>query len=198
MRMRPNAAANGSVASPLAIERPRLAVAELGSFALRMRAYLPIVSLSLALMTASCRTGRPTERTIAEWPGSQVFKLPQEGGFQWETLELKDGRFRYLFASDVVIPNPPKYPIEGGYELKGDQLTLSSGQTYTVRTVHGTRTLWRPAAVDYWNRHQVIDVYGILLPVEGINSREPTIQPLFTKEQWDRSGEQVSHLDEKR
>jgi len=163
-----------------------------------MRACLSILSLSLALLTASCRTERPAETTVAEWSGSQVFKLSQEGGFQWETLELKDGRFRYSFASDVVIPNPPKYPIEGSYELKGDQLTLSSGQTYTVRTLCGIRTLWRPAAVDYWNRHQVIDVYGILLPVEGIKSREPTIEPFFTKGQWDRSGEQVRHFEEKK
>jgi len=135
---------------------------------------------------------------VTEWPGSQVFKLPQEGGFQRETLELKDGRFRYWFASDVVVPNPQKYPTEGSYEVNRDQLALSSGQTYTVRTLHGTPTLWRPAAVDYWNRHQVIDVYGILLAVEGIKSREPTIEPLFTKEQWDRSGEQVRRLEEKK
>jgi hypothetical protein len=163
-----------------------------------MKVYLPILSLSLALLTASCRTERRAETTAAEWPRSQVFKLPQEGGFQYETVELNDGRFRYWFASDVVLPNAPKYPVEGSYEIKGDQLSLSSGQTYTVRTLHSARTLWRPAAVDYWNRHQIIDVYGILLPVESITSSEPTIEPFFTKEQWDRSGEQVRHLEEKK
>jgi hypothetical protein len=124
--------------------------------------------------------------------------LPQEGGFQWETLELKDGRFRYWFSSDSIIPNPPKYPIEGGYELKGDQLILSSGETYTSRTLQGTQTLWRRAAVDYWDRHQIIDVYGILLPVENIKSRKPTLEPLFSKEQWDRSSEGVRHLERKK
>jgi hypothetical protein len=124
--------------------------------------------------------------------------LPQEGGFQRETLELKDGRFRYWFSSDVIISNPPKYPTEGGYEYKGDQLLLSSGKTYAVRTLQGTRTLWCPTALDYWDHHQVIDIYGILLPVENIKSGKPTLRPLFTKEQWNHSGEEVRQLEQKK
>lgn len=133
----------------------------------------------------------------AAWPNAQVFMLPQEAGFQWETLEIKDGRFRYWFSSDVV-DRTVKYPIEGSYEFKGDQLILSSGKTYTVRSLKETRSFWRPFAVDNWDHHQIINVYGILLPVESIKSEKPTLKPLFTKEQWDRSREQVRNLELKK
>jgi hypothetical protein len=163
-----------------------------------MRTCLLTPTLLLALLTASCRTERPTEATVAAWQGSQVFVLPQEGGFQSETLEFKDERFRYWFSSDVIVPNRPKYPIEGSYEFRDERLILSSGETYTVRPLRGIRTLWKPSAVDYWDRHQVIDVYGILLPVENISSQQPTLKPLFTKEQWNRSREQVRQLEQKK
>lgn len=142
-------------------------------------------------------TQKPTASSVV-WPDSEVFVLPPEAGFQLERLELKDGRFRYWFSSDVIHPNPPKYPIEGAYEFKGDQLVLSSGKTYTVRTLQGTRTLWRPVAVDYWDHYQIIDVYGILQRVDRKQSGKITLEPLFTKEQWEHSREQVRQLERKK
>ena len=142
-------------------------------------------------------TQRPTGSSVV-WLDSEVFVLPQEAGFQSERLELKDGRFRYWFSSDVIVPNPPQYPIEGYYEFKGDQLVLSSGKTYTVRTLQGTRTLWRPTAVDYWERYEIIDVYGILLPVDQKQSGMATLEPLFTNEQREHSREQVRQFQRKK
>src|SRR5258705_508194 len=100
---------------------------------------------------------------LSAWLDADVYVLAQEAAFQWEKLELKDRRFRYWFTSDAVVRNPPKYPIEGDYQINGDQLLLSGGKTYTARILQGTRTLWSPRAVDYWERHQIIDVYGILV-----------------------------------
>jgi hypothetical protein len=152
--------------------------------------------LLVALLAISCASEKP--KALAGWPNAEVYMLPQEGGFQRETLELKDGRFHYWFSSDVILPNPPKYPVEGSYEFKGDQLVLSNGKTYTVRSLKGLRSLWGPTAVDYWDQHQVIDVYGILLPVESIESRKPTLKPLFAQDQWERSRERVRQLERKR
>jgi hypothetical protein len=156
-----------------------------------MRSRLPILSLLLALLSASCRTKVPSEVAVAEWPASQVFKAPQEcGGYQEETLELKDDRFRYWLSTDDIVSNPLRYPIEGNYDVKGDQLVLRSGETYTLRTVHGSQTLWRWDAVVAWDRYRIIDHYGILLPVGSMKSRRPMLKPFFTKEQWHHSDEQ--------
>jgi hypothetical protein len=162
------------------------------SFALYMRLRVPMLSfLPVILLSVSCRTDLPSEETVAEWPGSQVFKGPQEvEGYQRETLELKEGRFRYWSATDVIELNPPKYPLEGNYDVKGDQLVLSNGDTYTVRTIHGRRTVWHAGAIDEWDRHQSIDRYGILLPVRSLKSRRPALKPFFTKEEWHHSDEQ--------
>lgn len=161
-----------------------------------MNARLHAFGLSIVLLTASCTTEKPKD--VAEWSGSEVYMLPKEGGFQSETLELKDGRFRYWFSSDVILPNRPKYPIDGRYEFKGDELVLSSGGTYAVRHLGEARSLWRPTAVDDWDRHQIIDVYGILLPVKSTKSQKPKLEPLFTEAQWERSGAQVRQLEQKK
>jgi len=152
------------------------------------------VSSLLLLLATSCATEKPKRPSVIEWADSQVFRLPEEAGFQWETLELKEGHFRYWFASDMIVRKPPKYPLEGHYEFKDDQLVLSDGKRYTVREINGSKTLWKPLAVAYWERHQIIHAYGILLPVSE-HSPFPSLKPFFTKEQWERSGEQVKRLE---
>ena len=80
-----------------------------------MRTAIPILLLGV-LPCSSCVTSRSPDR----WQGSQVFMLSAEAGFEWQTLELKDGLFRYWFASDVVHEDAPEYPIEGTYHVSGD------------------------------------------------------------------------------
>ena len=104
-----------------------------------------IFSVLVVVLGASCATEKPKE--TPERIGAQVFRLSQEGGFRDETLELKEGRFRYWFSSDVIVPNAPKYPMEGSYECKGDQLILSSGKTYTIRSLKEINSLWRPTPI---------------------------------------------------
>lgn len=82
-----------------------------------------VLSFAIGMLLTSCATeGQMAKEppVVSDWPGSEIFQLAQEGGFQWEALEIKDRRFRYWFASDVIVRGGPKYPIEGTYEFRGD------------------------------------------------------------------------------
>lgn len=156
-----------------------------------MKARLPLLALSIALLATSCATDKPK---VVGWPGSQVFKMPKPSSFMSETLELKDGRFRYWFSSDVILSNSPKYPMEGSYTWRGDELVLSSGKSYKVRQINERRTLFWPHAVDYWDRQQIIPGH-ILLQVENIDSHEPTRESFFTEEQRETSAARAGQLE---
>lgn len=140
----------------------------------------------IAIVGASCVT---KQDRVAEWPNSQVFMLSQEAGFQLETIELKDGRFRYWFSGDVITENMRRYPIKGTYKTEGGQLKLSSGTSYTFRQMGHVSTLWKPRAVQLWSDHQIIDFYGIFVPVESRHSETPSLKPYFTQQEWDKSAE---------
>ena len=122
---------------------------------------------------------------------SQVFMLGFEAGFQNETLELAGGTFRYWFSSDVIVKGGPKYPLEGTYSLTETNLVLSNGQAYSIRQLNGTRTLWKPDAVEEWNRQGIIPGYGILVRVPSIKSNKPSLHPLFTDQDCARSSQNV-------
>ena len=141
------------------------------------------------VLASSCATKKFPEPV--DQPNSQVFVLGHESGFQNETLELADGRFRYWFSSDIARAPGPAYPLEGTYSLNETNLVLSNGQAYSIRQMKGIKTLWKPDAVDRWNRQKIIPNYGILLPVPSIKSTKPSLHPLFTDEEWARSSENV-------
>src|SRR5437867_1889229 len=134
-----------------------------------MNVRVTLLAFCALLLLASCATQQPQQPKIVGWAGSEVFKMPP-GMFMWETLELKGGRFRYWFSSDVIIRGGPKYPIEGSYDFRGDELVLSSGKAFKVRQVNGRRVLIWPHAVKDWDQQQIIPWAHILLPVEGIDS----------------------------
>ena len=99
-------------------------------------------------------------------PQNGVFFLAN--GYQVTILELKDGNFRYWFASDVVPAKKPNYPFTGKYSLQGDRVILKHDQISThyqqwiFRTLKGVVTLWTPEAIDYYNRERDFNPYGIL------------------------------------
>jgi len=126
----------------------------------------------LMLALTSCAVHKAS---VAPWGSSQVFKLTRQAGMQWETLELREGRFRYWLSTDVIYRNRPTYPVEGDYKIRGDKLNLSSGQTYIVRQLHGIPTLWKSG----YSQRNDINPYGILLPVEDIDSPEPSLTRIF-------------------
>jgi hypothetical protein len=73
-------------------------------------------------------------------------------GYMTTVLELKDGRFRYWFESDLKGPEEPAYPISGSYSAQGNTIILEHPQVsqpqWTFRKVDGLATLWRPDAMD--------------------------------------------------
>ena len=125
-----------------------------------------------------------------------VFMLSKQAGFQWDTLELTDGHFRFWHAGDVIIQgvDTMKYPIEGTYKAVAARLLLSSGKSYGIHTVKSTVTLWAPRAEQSWQEHKMIDVYAIFLPVENIQSGKPDLDTIFTPEERQRSIEAVQKL----
>jgi len=151
-----------------------------------------ICLLFLLLLVASCKTKAPNESPVAPWPGAQVFKMPS-WTFMSESLELKDGRFRYWFSSDTFHLRSPKYPIVGNYSWQGDELVLSSGKTFQTRQVNAKTILLWPHAVEDWDRRQIIPGH-LLLPVQSIDSEPPELDAVFTQAQMDQSAKNVKQL----
>ena len=163
---------------------------------MHMNLRVPLSVCCALLLLISCASQDHHEPKIVGWPGSEVFKMPP-GTFMCETLELKDGRFRYWFSSDVIIRDGPKYPIGGSYDSRGDELVLSSGKVFKLRQVNGRRVLIWPHAVEDWDRQQIIPSAHILLPVESIDSEPPIKERFFTKEQREESERKARELVEK-
>jgi len=83
-------------------------------------------------------------------------------------LELKNGRFRYWFSTDVTSDSLPKMPISGAFTIEGESVTLNndkiSDRHWTFILFRGEVTLWRDNAVQQWAKEKELDGYGILRP----------------------------------
>lgn len=88
-----------------------------------------------------------------------------------ETLELKGGRFRYWFYSDVATTNAASYPLTGSYTLTGDVLTFDHSRvdSRTIELVNGVPVLWRKDGLDHWKKNGRIRPYDVLIRVEGVS-----------------------------
>jgi len=84
------------------------------------------------------------------------------GGASTEIIELKNGRFRYWFESDVVGAGPPRssYPFVGQYSVEGDVITLKHKDIdwpeRIFRLANGKPSLWRARDWDEWQKTKVI------------------------------------------
>ena len=85
-------------------------------------------------------------------------------------IELRDGVFRYWFASDAKIIPEPTYPLSGKYTVKDGTVTLPHKDIYqqewTFITFDRKVTLWRRAALAYWDETKKIDHYGVLFSTD--------------------------------
>ncbi len=124
-----------------------------------------------------------------------VYTLCEEvQGYSGETLELKDGKFRYWFYSDVATGDEPKYPLTGTYTVNGSSVKLDHPQIRrderVLATVNGVRVLWRADGLKAWEKDQRLHPYAILIRVEGAASGEtvkrPSLELLKTPEMRDR------------
>lgn len=83
-------------------------------------------------------------------------------------LELKDGQFRYWFRSDMRSWREPIYPVTGKYATNGGMVILPRDGIYqtnwTSMSYQGQTTLWRTAALKYWEEAKKADPWGVLYP----------------------------------
>ena len=91
-----------------------------------------------------------------------------DGMFQTTILELKEGRFRYWFRSDVKFGKEPTYPLSGTYTNNGGSIsferkatTITNPFTKTEKDFfqterwefmryHGQVTLWTSNSLVSW------------------------------------------------
>jgi len=160
---------------------PSLALATLGGFGL---AYWQIgrrfrLGLALAAVVATSYwifapedwwvTPLPEAGLASTAPGLEgVYCTCSEiGGFSGTVLELRDGKFRYWFYSDVMGLDEPRYPITGDYLVRGNRLVLGDKRIYEQNwfsdTVNGIRVLWRDDGRQVWREQHKIYDYAVLI-----------------------------------
>jgi len=121
-------------------------------------------ALSLVLLLSLCSLGR--------MEGADILPLkPQDGvfftytGYMTTVLELKKGHYRYWFESDLKLPKEPTYPLAGEYSSTEGTITLKgpgiSQPTWTFQSLDGTPTLWRPDALNGFQKLSPPDVVRI-------------------------------------
>ena len=92
-------------------------------------------------------------------------------GFSTLILELREGRFRYWFWSDVKGLPEPSYPVTGKYLARGPTVQLLHNEVtlqdvWTFRKIDVITTMWRPNALKWWHEKRCYDGYGVLYPTE--------------------------------
>src|SRR5438093_7967429 len=124
----------------------------------RMAYLLRLSSLILVLMCGRNLAGE-IPRLI-----EGVYHL--HNGYQSETLELRNGRFRYWFWSDAGGGNG-RLPIEGTYSVDGTTVTLNGhillGNQRVFHTLKGLDALWQPHALEAWLTKRSFSSYGVIL-----------------------------------
>ena len=88
-------------------------------------------------------------------------------GYQSETLELRNGRFRYWFWTDVGARRG-HLPLEGTYSVTGSTLILDRddillGNRRIFHPLKGMDALWRPEAFELWLSKGTINTYGVIV-----------------------------------
>jgi len=126
-----------------------------------------------------------------------VYSMCDEvSGYSGEVVELKDGKFRYWFYTDVSGgAEEPKYPLTGDYRAVGDTVTLNHDKIHskerTIAVVNGVDVLWRDDGLKLWKKEQRIHPYAILIRMPGMTDgskvkSRPRLDLLYTKEMKDR------------
>lgn len=108
---------------------------------------------------------------VAKWNG--VYAMCKDvAGFSGEVLELKGGKFRYWFYTDVIVKDQPvpKYPLHGNYKIEGEKLTLEHPEVKldarTLDELNGVKILWRDDGLRYWKDEKRLHPYAILIWVQ--------------------------------
>jgi hypothetical protein len=110
-------------------------------------------------------------------------------GYSGEKLELKDGRFKYWFYSDVRTGEEPTYPLSGTYTIEGTTLKLNHAKIWnserTFDKINGVDVIWREDGLAHWKTSKRIHPYAVLIRSTD-SDRRPSINLLKSKEMTDR------------
>lgn len=124
---------------------------------------------AIAFLVLGCT--QPPPKITNERLAEGVYATPDEiSGFSGTTLELKNGKFRYWFYSDVRTSDEPKYPITGKYEFQDGKLILNNKlnqKVWFVDVVNNIPVLWRNDALKIWKQERKIYDYGVLIWIEN-------------------------------
>jgi hypothetical protein len=136
---------------------------------------------------------------------SGVYQMCNEvEGYSGETLELKDGKVRYWFYSDVQGGKEPKYPLEGTYTVKGETITFEHPDFYapkrTLAVVNGVSVVWRDDGLKLYKEKQRLQPYAVLIKVEHAVAKDPhdgrpSISSLETEEMRKRDKKEYEERD---
>jgi hypothetical protein len=125
----------------------------------------PVAQHSAAIESPRDRT-LLEEVKLLEGVYSMCIEVARHSG---ETIELKSGKFRYWFYSDVRRSNEPEYPLEGNYRIKGSTLILDHERIHDkkrlIARVNGIPVLWRDDGLEVWVKSGEFHPYAILLYV---------------------------------
>lgn len=139
-----------------------------------------------------------------------VYTMFEEvAGYSGETIELKGGRFRYWFYSDVAIAGKmgPKYPLTGTYQQTGNLIHLDYPDIYTkertLEDINGVPVLLRDDALKDWRDEGRVGAYGVLIRVnDPIVGKKPPVRPstsalyskqMLEREKWEYESRYMNH-----
>lgn len=132
-----------------------------------------------------------TLQADAKLPDGVYTMCAEVAGYSSETIELKNGKFRYWFRSDVNAENEPDYPLAGTYRMSGNTLILENDKSHspkrTIAVVNGVDVLWRKDGLELWEKDRRVHPYAVLIraPKETDGSKLdslPSIKSLYSKE----------------
>ena len=115
----------------------------------RNKCTVAIICLCLLQIAAG---GEPTPRAAKPCDGVYFTWT----GFETTVIELKQGRFRYWFASDDKGSEEPAYPLSGTFTTSGNTITLKHPQVYrsewVSQIVEDAFTLWLPEGIKAYRK----------------------------------------------
>jgi hypothetical protein len=132
-----------------------------------------------------------------------VYKTCEEvSGFSGEILELKEGRFRYWFYTDVITGREPAYPLSGTYRIKGNTLVLKHPDVpdneRLIDILNGVHILWRDDGLAYWRKERQIQPYAVLIHIPEARANDvsarPSVDLLYTNEMRERRARRSEQL----
>jgi hypothetical protein len=153
-----------------------------------------LLAVCVGCSTPASRTAHypvPSYPEPGEIAGQQRIVSPMNGveegvyyfnaGLSKLVLELRNGRFRYWYLTDLKIGPEPKYPVAGKYLVRGATVQLLHAEldlqdVWTFRKIDDVTTLWRPDAIKSWHEKRGFDGYGILYVTEH-NAEEIWMKP---------------------